>query len=103
MEVGAVQITIADKFDRLHSRHLPTGCEVVPVLHGPRVAGQSVEIHDADNDRVILRAPMQDMDQQWEFWRFSISASVKRIQIVARDEGEEWGEWLAIADARACR
>lgn len=79
------------------------GCMILPVLHGPNIEGQSVEIRDAESGNVLVRAPMQNEDLQWEFWRFSLPKAAKRIQIAARDQGHAYGQWVGIADVTQCR
>jgi hypothetical protein len=79
------------------------GCIVVPVLHGPSVAGLSVEIRDADTNGVLAVAPMQDTDIHWRFWRFSLPPSATHLRITAEDQGPDWGEWLAVGQPSQCR
>lgn len=79
------------------------GCFILPVLLGPIVGGQSVEIRDGDTGQILEHIPMQDAEFLWEFWRISLSASVKHVQIAAQDQGRDWGEWMAISDPAECR
>lgn len=79
------------------------GCLILPVLQGPRAAGLLAEVVDADTEQVIGSAPLEDDRQQWSFWRVAIPATAKRVQIIARDEGRDWGEWLAIGQPSQCR
>ncbi len=76
------------------------GCLILPVLHGPSIVGQSVDILDADTGSVLMHAPMQNEDVQWEFWRWSVPSSVKHLRISASDE--DAGAWTAISDPTEC-
>jgi hypothetical protein len=78
-----------------------SGCLILPVLHGPSIHGQSVDILDADTDKVLVHAPMQNEDLQWEFWRWSVPSSVKHLRIAASDENG--GPWTAVSDPTECR
>lgn len=79
------------------------GCFVLPVLHGPLLNGQSVEVRDGDTGEVFERVPMYSGDLQWEFWRVSVPASIQHLQITAESQGESQDQWLAIADPTECR
>jgi hypothetical protein len=78
-------------------------CIVLPVLHGPSVSGLSLEIIDADTNRVLEAAPMQDADIHWRFWRFSVAPTAKRLRISAEDQGQDSGQWLAVGQPTECR
>jgi hypothetical protein len=78
-------------------------CIILPVLHGPSVSGLSVEIIDADTNRVLEAAPMQDADIHWRFWQFSLTPTIKRLRISAEDQGQELEQWLAIGQPSECR
>ena len=78
-------------------------CLTLPVLHGPKGGGLSVEVIDAETGQSIASAPIQDGDTRWEFWRVPIFPAVHNLHVVARDNGKEWGEWLAIASPLTCR
>ncbi len=79
------------------------GCLILPVFPGPYIGGQSVELMDADNNQIVGRAPMQEGQLLWEFWRFAFPPSVKHVRVVANDQGVGWGQWTAISDPVACR
>ncbi len=78
-------------------------CVIVPVLHGPSTAGLSVELLDGDRGTVIEKMPMQDEDVQWEFWRVPVPGQIQRLRLLARDQGEGFGQWLAVASPAECR
>lgn len=78
-------------------------CIILPVLHGPSVSGLSVEIRDADTNGVLAVAPMQDTDVHWRFWRFSLPPAATHLRITAEDQGQDWGEWLAIGQPSHCQ
>lgn len=79
------------------------GCIILPVLHGPVVAGLSLQIFDADTNKVIALAPLQDGDTAWEFWRIPIKPAVTHLRVIGDDEGRGWGQWLAVAGPSECR
>ena len=79
------------------------GCFILPVLTGPEKDGESVEVQDADSGEMVARAPMQNDVWVWSFWRFSLPDATKHVRIVGRDEGNAWGEWVALADPAECR
>jgi hypothetical protein len=78
-------------------------CIILPVLHGRSVNGLSVDIVDADTNRVLESAPMQDVDIHWRFWRFLPTPRAKRLRITAEDQGQDSGQWLAIGQPSQCR
>ena len=78
-------------------------CVIVPVLHGPSTAGLSVELLNGETETLIERMPMQDEDVQWEFWRVPIPQGVRRLKLVASDQGAGLGQWLAVASPAECR
>lgn len=77
-------------------------CVILPVVQGPRVAGLSAAVVDADTGHMVATAPLQNVDHQWVFWRLPLPASAKRLRIFAQDEGKDWGEWLAIGNPSQC-
>jgi hypothetical protein len=79
------------------------GCVIVPVLQGPVSAGLSVELRDAETQSVLAELPFQDGLQQWSFWKVCVPESAKHVQIIARDQGRDRGEWLALAPPDQCR
>jgi len=91
---------------QLVSSTFPTpqnGCIILPVLHGPKSGGLSVELIDADTGQSIAAAPMQDGDTRWEYWRAAVPASVQHLRVDARDAGKDWGEWVGTAAPLTCR
>lgn len=81
----------------------PNACVILPILHGPEGGGLSVELIDSDTGQAIVSAPMQNGDTRWEYWRVPLSPSVHHLRVVARDQGDSWGEWLAVATPLTCR
>lgn len=78
-------------------------CVILPILHGPKSGGLSVDLADADTGQTLATAPMQDEATRWEYWRVPIPTAVHHLRITARDEGKDWGEWVATANPLACR
>jgi hypothetical protein len=77
-------------------------CLILPVLHGPRVPGLSVNLMDADSNQPIASAPMVDDDTVWNFWRVPIPTASRHLRLQAVDAGMGWGEWVAIANPAEC-
>jgi hypothetical protein len=63
----------------------------------------SVTLLDADSQQVLAAAPMEDDDTVWHFWRFAVPSSTRRLRIKAVDEGQGWGEWVALANPAECK
>jgi hypothetical protein len=78
-------------------------CLIMPVIHGPTVAGLAVTLLDGDLNAVIAEAPMLDSSQSWNFWRIPVPENVHRLRITASDEGRGWGQWVAVSDPTQCR
>jgi hypothetical protein len=78
-------------------------CLVLPVLSGPRTAGISYELEDADSGRAITSVPFLDDQIQWTYWRVQLDPAIKHLRIVARDQGQDWGEWVAAGTPAPCR
>jgi len=78
-------------------------CIILPVLHGPKAGGLSVDLMNADTGQAVATAPMQDGDTHWEYWRVPISSTVQHLRVTARDAGKDWGQWVATANPLTCR
>jgi hypothetical protein len=80
----------------------PSGCLVVPVSHGPNVDGLSMQVVEGDTGKSLKTIPLQNGDWGWRFWQVKLPAAAQRIQIIGKDEGRAWGEWLAVATPSEC-
>ncbi|HEX4748972.1 MAG TPA: hypothetical protein VH302_05470 [Bryobacteraceae bacterium] len=80
----------------------PDNCIVIPVLHGPNTKGLSIQILNSDDGKVLASIPFQPFDIAWRYWRVSLDKSASHLHIVARDQGRDWGEWLAIGAPSDC-
>jgi hypothetical protein len=78
------------------------GCVLIPVLHGPSVNGLALRIIDTRKGASITQLPLQPADEQWQYWRVTIDASVEALAVEAQDAGKGWGEWIAVATPQAC-
>jgi len=65
----------------------PDHCLVLPVLHGPDIYGQSVQVLDAGSGVVIAQIPFLPGRSTWERWRIPIPESTPSFSIVATEEG----------------
>ncbi len=81
----------------------PNGCLILPVLHGPVGDRVSVTVKDAGTGTAIVDEILhRDDRQQWKLWRLQLKPGEK-ISVVAKDEGNGWGEWLAVGSPYTCR
>ena len=90
----------------LHSEvfEVPAGhCLIFPVVHGPTSSQLSVEIQNGVAGSLLARVPMRDADTQWLFWRLDVPKNVKTVSITARDDGPNWGQWVAIGPPAECQ
>jgi hypothetical protein len=78
-------------------------CVVVGTANGPSVNNLSVLVLDADTSSKIASMPLDGDDQTWHFWKVDIPAGVKRLQMVAEDNGRGWGQWLSVGEVRSCK
>ncbi len=80
----------------------PTGCIILPVVHGPLVHGISLAVLDAKTKQMIASVPMRTSDVEWRFWKITSKAS-SGFEISAADNGNGWGQWIAFAQPHACK
>jgi hypothetical protein len=76
-------------------------CLVISAANGPTNYELSVALMDADKNSVLASLPLNGWDLSWRYWMLDIPASVKHLQIVAKDGGKGWGEWLAIGQPQS--
>lgn len=95
----AEQATIASSGFDVPANH----CLILPVLVGPSTEPLSVNVLDGVSGQLVTGVPLQNESAGWAYWRIPIAQGVRSVRIVAVDRGSGWGQWLAIADPRACR
>lgn len=79
------------------------GCLVMEGAHGPATEGLSIQLVDADTAEIIASAPLMDRDLAWKFWQVNVRPGAKRLQMIARDDGRGWGEWLTVGEPHECK
>jgi hypothetical protein len=62
----------------------------------------SVDVINSDSGQPLQTIPLQNGDEGWHYWMLKLDKSVAHIQVIARDEGSKWGQWLAIATPSEC-
>jgi hypothetical protein len=78
------------------------GCMSMGVLHGPSVGGLSAKFIDIDTGKVLGDVPFREHDPLWSLWKINADQSVKRVRFAAKDDGKEWGQWLAVSGPLHC-
>ena len=79
------------------------GCMILPVLHGPVGDQVSIVVRDIETGTAVIDQTLHRNDNQhWKFWRVQLRPAAK-ISIMARDEGNGWGEWVAVSSPYTCR
>ena len=77
-------------------------CVAVAVAHGPSVGGQSVRLVEPAGGRLVQSIPMSETTGNWQFWAVELQG-IDRLQIVAEDRGNQWGQWVAVGEPHWCR
>jgi hypothetical protein len=78
-------------------------CVAVAIAHGPDIEGQSVELQDSDTGKTLAMIPLDRLNDSWRFWAVELNWSeVKQIRITATDNGQAWGQWVAVGQPRWC-
>ncbi len=80
-----------------------SGCLVMEGAHGPATHGLSLKLVDAETGALIASAPLMDRDLAWRFWQVNVGPGAKHLQIIARDDGRGWGEWLTVGEPHECK
>lgn len=68
---------------------------VLPIAAGPNADKQIVTIIDEQTQRTLWKSQGQ-MRQTWRVHRFDVPKDVKSVIVTAEDNGDGWGEWLAV-------
>jgi hypothetical protein len=77
-------------------------CLALPIAHGPSVGGQSVRLVDAGTGKTIESIPLSLMGGSWQYWAVD-SLESSKLQIVAEDKGNQWGQWVAVGEPHSCK
>jgi hypothetical protein len=79
-------------------------CLAVPIAHGPSIDGQSVYLQDADTNRPLVYAPLEQKAGAWRYWAVPLNwPDTKQIRIAALDNGSAWGQWVAVGQPSWCK
>jgi hypothetical protein len=68
----------------------------LPVLTGPNTRGLSIAVIDSRSGDVVAQLSPPPILAKWRAWKIPLPKHNMRLEIVAQDQGEEWGEWLAL-------
>jgi hypothetical protein len=69
----------------------------IPFVTGPKQQGLSVAVVHHKTGLPIAELNPPPNTPRWAIWRVDISpAKPTQIDVIAKDEGTAWGEWLAI-------
>lgn len=79
------------------------GCIILPIAHGPSTGGQSVRLVAADNEEDLGSVRLDEETGSWRYWAVYFSREIPSIRIVASDQGDQWGQWVAVGDPHSCR
>jgi hypothetical protein len=77
-------------------------CLIVPAAHGASVVGLSLRVVDADTGHTATSVPMLGHDLVWRRWRLPLPPGPQHLQIVADDNGRNWGAWLVVGQPQQC-
>ena len=77
-------------------------CLALPVAHGPSTIGQSVRLANTENGRTVAAIPLAGANGNWQYWRIHVEG-VRRLRIIAEDQGSQWGQWVAVGEPHACK
>jgi hypothetical protein len=74
----------------------------IPIATGPDTKRLSITLTDHRSGRVIARLSPPPMLAAWKLWKVDLPhANKTSFDLVASDQGEGWGEWLAVGTPRA--
>lgn len=73
---------------------------VLPIVTGPVAKNQIIEVRDHDSGKLIFSTGAVQKTLTWKQLLLPIPQQSGLIDIVARDEGASWGEWLGVGMPR---
>ncbi len=79
------------------------GCVVLPVAHGPSIAGQSVRLIAADSGEDLGGIRLPEDGGFWQYWTVYFSREIPALRIVTEDRGNQFGQWVAVGEPHECR
>ena len=69
----------------------------IPVITGPDRGGLSVSVVDHATGRTLAELNPPPALPLWDIWRVNLDPGMSSsVDVLARDEGAAWGEWLGI-------
>jgi hypothetical protein len=75
----------------------------LPILTGPVSRGLSITVIDSQSGATVARLSPPPVFAKWRAWKISLPKHNMRLEIIAQDQGMEWGEWLAVGMLRAIK
>jgi hypothetical protein len=80
----------------------PAGCIVLPIAHGPSIVGQSIRLVAADSCEDLGGIRLDESTGNWRYWAVHFSRDATRLRIVAKDQGAQFGQWVAVGEPHVC-
>ena len=68
----------------------------LPILTGPVSRGLSIVVIDSRSGNTVAQLSPPPVLVKWRAWKVLLPRYDMRLEIVAQDQGTEWGEWLAV-------
>lgn len=75
----------------------------LPILTGPVSKKLSVVVVDARSGATIAQLSPPPVFTKWRAWKIVLPRRAMRLEIIVKDEGAEWGEWLAVGMPHALK
>lgn len=76
----------------------------IPIVTGPVPQGLSVSILDHTTGLTIDQMNIPPVLPEWAVWRIGVgSVRPRQIDVIAKDDGEGWGQWLGIGSPERLR
>jgi hypothetical protein len=75
----------------------PEGAFALPIVTGPSTHGQSITVEDAETGELYIRFKPA-VRTQWStlLLTLPIDKADRPLRLVAKDQGDQWGQWMAI-------
>jgi len=68
----------------------------LPILTGPVSRGLSIVVIDSRSGNTVAQLSPPPVLMKWRAWKVLLPRHDMRLEIVAQDQGAEWGEWMAV-------
>jgi hypothetical protein len=58
---------------------------------------------DSERDADLGRIRLDERNGNWRYWAVYFSREVAALRIVAEDQGDRFGQWVAVGEPHVCR